>query len=406
MLAACGSSSSSKSGSGDSTTSTTNGGAGAHDGGTLIVGAEQEPDCVDWLGSCAGSRWGTWMAQYQTMPRAFDVREGRTARWTERARAPVLTGMPTFATVTGKQTITYKINPTAVWSDGVADHVRRLPVHRRPDQQTGKDIYDRPATPTSTSVDVPDPKTAVVTFKTGKTYARVARRSSAAATASCPSHILKGKDRDDADEGRLHVVRWPVDREVDTRAIDVTLTPNPKYWGTKPHLDKVDLQVRSPTPPPSSRRSSRARSTRSTRSRSSTSVDAIKAGSAGRATRMYNADTGTVEALWINNAKFPFDSKAVRQAFGYSIDRDAIVKKLFGALGVDKAVSSRSTRRSGPSTTRPRRRSPKYTLDLDKVNSLMTGDGWTKGSDGIWAKGGKTAVVHDQARRPATSAVS
>src|SRR5262249_60283114 len=33
-----------------------------------------------------------------------------------------------------------------------------------------------------------------------------------------------------------------------------------------------------------------------------------------------------------------------------------------------------------------------YKLDLDKVNSLMTGDGWTKGSDGIWAKGGQKAT--------------
>ena len=32
-----------------------------------------------------------------------------------------------------------------------------------------------------------------------------------------------------------------------------------------------------------------------------------------------------------------------------------------------------------------------YKLDLDKVNSLMTGAGWAKGSDGIWAKGGKKA---------------
>src|SRR5205085_6008140 len=31
----------------------------------------------------------------------------------------------------------------------------------------------------------------------------------------------------------------------------------------------------------------------------------------------------------------------------------------------------------------------KYKLNLDKVNSLLTGDGWAKGSDGIWAKNGK-----------------
>ena len=30
----------------------------------------------------------------------------------------------------------------------------------------------------------------------------------------------------------------------------------------------------------------------------------------------------------------------MRQAFGYAIDRDAIVKQLFGKLGVKKAVNS------------------------------------------------------------------
>lgn len=35
---------------------------------SLVIGAEQEPDCADWIASCAGSSWGAWMFQYQTMP--------------------------------------------------------------------------------------------------------------------------------------------------------------------------------------------------------------------------------------------------------------------------------------------------------------------------------------------------
>jgi peptide/nickel transport system substrate-binding protein len=27
-------------------------------GGTLVIGAEQEPDCLDFIGSCGGSTWG------------------------------------------------------------------------------------------------------------------------------------------------------------------------------------------------------------------------------------------------------------------------------------------------------------------------------------------------------------
>ena len=72
--------------------------------------------------------------------------------------------------------------------------------------------------------------------------------------------------------------------------------------------------------------------------------------------------SGNLEALWLNNGAFPFDSKAVRQAVAYSIDRDAIVKRLFGSLGIDRpqqsfntpdgrAVRRRTTSRSTRSTS-------------------------------------------------------
>ena len=112
-------------------------------------------------------------------------------------------------------------------------------------------------------------------------------------------------------------------------------------------------------------------------------------------TRFYTADTGNVEALWMNNAKCPFDSEAVRQAIAYSIDRDAIVKQPL----------RRPRREQGGQTLNPpiadevrgpRRRGRTTCSTCSKVNSLMTGDGWAKGSDGIWAKGGKKAAFDDQ----------
>ncbi len=69
----------------------------------------------------------------------------------------------------------------------------------------------------------------------------------------------------------------------------------------------------------------------------------------------------------MNNAKAPFDDVAVRQAFAYAIDRDAIVKRLFGGLGVDKAVNSLNppirlptrTPMPGPTTSWTSPRSPR-----------------------------------------------
>ena len=44
-------------------------------GGTLVIGAEQEPDCMDWIASCGGSIWGSYMAQITTTPFVFNVRK-------------------------------------------------------------------------------------------------------------------------------------------------------------------------------------------------------------------------------------------------------------------------------------------------------------------------------------------
>jgi len=81
----------------------------------------------------------------------------------------------------------------------------------------------------------------------------------------------------------------------------------------------------------------------------------------------------------------------VRQAFAYAIDRTAIVKKLFGDLGVTTPQQSFKPpiqrEYSDPSAF------AQYTRNLDKVNSLMTGDGWKKNGSGIWTKGGRTASI-------------
>ncbi|MGO2111620.1 MAG: hypothetical protein ACTH31_08410, partial [Pseudoclavibacter sp.] len=44
------------------------------EGGEIVIGAEQEPDCTDWIASCAGSVWGSYIMQSQTIPAAFDTR--------------------------------------------------------------------------------------------------------------------------------------------------------------------------------------------------------------------------------------------------------------------------------------------------------------------------------------------
>ena len=95
---------------------------------------------------------------------------------------------------------------------------------------------------------------------------------------------------------------------------------------------------------------------------------------------------------------------AVRQALAYATDRNAIVKQLFAPIQPDiKPINSFYTPAFGKVYTEP---FGKYKSDLNMVTTLMTGDGWAKGSDGIWAKGGQKAALElktttGNKRRPA-----
>lgn len=350
------------------------------DGGSIVIGAEQEPDCTDWLGTCAGSIWGSYIMQAETIPSAFDTRKV-DGKWAPKP-SDLLAGAPTTTTVRGKQTITYAINPKAVWSDGVpitsADFA-----YTALQVRDGDDIFDKSGYSDIADVATPDPRTAVVTMKSP--YASW-RQLFSNEYGVLPSHILKGKDRDALMKDGYGWSGGPWIIQDWKRGTSVTLVPNDKYWGAKPHLDKVTFQFITDT-------------AAAFQALKSGQVDAlypspqldvlsqIKAGIPATKSQV-DSVTGNLEAIWLNNAKFPFDSQAVRQALAHSIDRDAITQRLFGTIGVDHAAQSFFTPIIGGFGGSA---FSKYGLDLDQVTSLMTGDGWSKDASGYWAKGGRRA---------------
>jgi peptide/nickel transport system substrate-binding protein len=385
-LAACGSSGGSKKGGGSATSSTTAapGPAPKSGNGTLVLGAEQEMDCADWIASCAGSSWGVWVMEEHTMPRVFDYAKDAGGNW-QNVPNVMMAEAPTVSTVNGKQVVTYKISPNAVWSD-------KQPISSEDFKYTwdqiakGKDIYDKTGYDKIESVDTTDPKTAVVTFK--QTYGGWRSLFAGGLYGLMPSHLLEGKDRakimtNGYDfSGGPWLAKWH-------RGVDVTLTPNPNWYGPKPKLNKVIFRFIQDT----------AAEFQSFKSGEVLAiypqpqldaVDAIKKGLPGAQTE-FTADTGSVESLWMNNQKFPLDSVPVRQAFAYAIDRNATVTRLFGDLGVKTPTQSLNPpiEKDYADTSE----FSKYTKNLDTVNQLMTGDGWKKNGSGIWAKGGKTATL-------------
>jgi len=97
------------------------------------------------------------------------------------------------------------------------------------------------------------------------------------------------------------------------------------------------------------------------------------------------------EALWFNVSTSPFNSKAVRQAVGYALDRAAMATQLVGSFTPPgQALQSFVTPASGDYYDDT---FSKYRLDASTVGQLMGGDGWAKGGDGIWAKGDQKATI-------------
>ena len=350
--------------------------------GEIVIGAEQEPDCADWVSSCAGASWGVFTMQEETMPRVFDILQ-RGGQWAY-VPSPLMAGPPTLTSAGGTQVVTYRLDPNAVWSDGV-------PITSRDFRYTwdqiahGTAIFDRTGYDRIGSVDDRDPRTAVVTFQ--QPFAGW-RQLFGGVYGIYPSHLLAGKDRDNAMKDGYSWSGGPFKIQAWDKGVDVVLVPNRAYWGEKPKVAKVTFKFLTdtaaefqafqggevhavyPDPQPDAVRSIRAGLT--------------------DANSVVTANTGNLEALWMNNAVFPLDSVAVRQAIAYSIDRTAIVRLLFGPVGVTSPTNSLNPPILAAYSDQ--RAFAGYHLDRARVNALMTGDGWQR-SGGIWQKNGRAAQL-------------
>jgi peptide/nickel transport system substrate-binding protein len=368
----------SKSSSSTSTNTTVNGPTttvAAKQGGDITLGAEQEPDCMDWIDACAGAAWGVYTVQTNTMPRAYD--------YTDSGYVPsiLLTGAATLVT-TPNQVVTYHINPAAVWSDG--QPITSTDFKYTWDQiANGKNIYDQSGYSQIKGVDDTDPHTAVVTYSTPYPDWR---NLFGGFYGIYPSHLLMGKDRDAAMKNGYSFSGGPYMLDHWTKGTEVKLVPNPKFWGKKSNLNSVTFKFITDTA--AEQQDYKSGQILASYPQAQPGGEALK----GTPGTYFDAVSGlSYEALWFNVSKAPLNSMAVRQALGYATDRNAIVQQLFAPIQPDiKPIQSIYTPAFGAAYSTP---FSKYTLDMNMVTTLMTGDGWTKGSDGIWAKGGTKATL-------------
>jgi peptide/nickel transport system substrate-binding protein len=367
LAAACGG------GGNDSNATTTTTQSKAVKGGTLVLSAQQEPDCADWISSCAGASWGTYTMGAHTMPRSFDLTpDGKQKASNLLAGEPKLEAGP-------PQKVTYKINPKAVWSDN--QPITSSDFKYTWDQiKNGNEIYDKTGYKDIQAVDDSDPKTVVVTFSTP--YAGW-RDLFGGFYGVYPKHLLEGKDRNAEmkDGYRWSGGPWMIDHW--TKGQEVALVPNPNYWGAKPNLDKAVFKFISDTAAES--QAYKTGQVAMFYPQAQLELAQLKT----LADTKFDVTTSTsYEALWFNTQKPPLDDKNVRMALAYATDRDGIVNSLFGPVqpGI-KAINSFMTPGNKQwYTSEPFK---KYKQDLGKVDELMKASGYAKGADGMWAKGGK-----------------
>ncbi len=385
IAAACGGDTDDNEGAGgdtDTTTETTEKQEAAVKGGTAVFGAEQEPDCADWIASCAGASWGTYTMAAHTMPRSFDF----DAKTSELVPSILLAGEPKLEPGP-PQKVTYKLNPKAVWSDGTP--ITSADYKYTWDQiVTGEDIYDKTGYDQITSVDDSDPQTVIVTFKTQ--YAAW-KDLFGGFYGIYPKHIVGTGDeaaRNAAmkDGYKFSGGPWIIDAW--TKGQEVKLIPNPKWYGKPANLDAIVFKFIADTA--AAQQAYKTAQVSMIYPQAQLELADLKA----LPDTKFDAITSlSYEALWFNTTKFPVDSKAVRQALAFATDRGAAVKTLFGPVQPDiEPIQAFVTPANKQWYTDPFK---KYTRDLKKVDELMTGDGWKKGADGIWEKGGKKAEVEN-----------
>lgn len=195
-------------------------------GGTLVLGATQEPGCADPYASCFGSTWGFYMMTVPTLPESF-IFDGDQYRPT-----PLLVGEPVLKAGPPQQVI-YRINPLAEWSDG-------QPITSTDFKYTFEQT--RSLSPEIQGVDDSDPHTAVVAFSAPFANWR------AEFAPILPSHLLQGKDPSSEMRNGYSFSGGPWIIDHWTRGQEVKLVRNPNYWGKKPNLDAVVFKIITDTP--------------------------------------------------------------------------------------------------------------------------------------------------------------
>jgi peptide/nickel transport system substrate-binding protein len=350
-------------------------------GGSVVFGAEQWPECINPVTSCANSSWLVWSVLAHTLPRLMEL----TPEGTYQA-SPLLVEAPTLENgliTEDPFTVTYQLRNDAVWSDGT-------PITSADVRFTWQAVMGTTGTLSTagfdliTDVATPDPTTAVVSFSSP--YAPWADVFGGGTGFVLKADEFAGPDvsQDMLDSLPFSGGPWVLESWSDEEAV---LVRNDRYWDEDrmPLLDQVTFVPREDT---------------------DTEIISLQTGevaaifpqpSPGIIERLTQdgidhviAGGVSFEGLWPNqrSPQSPIlADTAVREALAFAIDRqeifDTVMRPVFPEGEVLQCAGW--VPNVGPWCGDE---FADVEQDVDRAARILTDAGWARNADGVWERDG------------------
>jgi peptide/nickel transport system substrate-binding protein len=312
----------------------------------------------------------------------------------------LVVGEPTTETTNGKQVVTYKINPKAVWSDGTQvtskdfEYTWRSQKSADPAKGGCASLISTTGYDQIASVEGADnDKTVTVT------YAKPFSDWKSLFTLY-PQHIM---DKTDAKANCDAITKgWPTAQGIpvtdgpyllDKTGIDankkiMTLSKNPKWYGSEQSkLDRIIIQSIGNDPAVSV---SALRNNEVQMIYPQPQLDLVKQIKGLEPTITSSTNFGlSFEHLDFNTKDELLGQKVVRQAIAYALNRPDIVNKTVGQFDQRAQVLNNRYFVNNQPDYKDNSGGLYDKQDIAKAQALLEGAGFAKGADGIYAKGGK-----------------
>ncbi|WP_138735606.1 ABC transporter family substrate-binding protein [Modestobacter excelsi] len=378
--------------------------SGGGDGGSGGSGRVVYGESTDWPENLmplisAGNALSVANIEAQLLPQAYLVQPDLSVKYDDQ----LLTEEPTSEVAGDTQTVTYKINPDANWSDGepiTADDFEfswNLQKSSDPAQGGCETLLSTTGYDKITSVEGADEgKTVTVTLSP---FADWKALFSGSNNPVFPKHVM---DQGSPEANCAYLsTGWPIadglpqdisggpwqlkKSNINNGQQIAVLTPNENYWGDKPKLDQLVIQGVGNDP--------------------TTQVQGLKSGELNVIYPQPQLDlVGQVDALKPNvesdvNFGITFEhldfnttdpqlsDVRVRQAIAMALDRQEIVDQTVGQFSSDAQVLNNRIWLNTQEQYQDNAPEQYKTADVAGAKALLEQAGYTLGSDGIYAKG-------------------